>query len=448
MNIRPPAVAGSFYPADPLMLQKKVTELLAKAKHFKPFPKAIVVPHAGFTFSGPIASSAYAGLINQKNTINKIVILGPAHTMHFKGVAYNPVTYFSTPLGEIKQDKTLLDKIINLPFVQPLEAAHAKEHCLEVQLPFCQLVFSKFTILPLLVGETSELDVALLLDQLWGNEDTLIIISSDLSHYHPYDIAQKEDSKTIFSIDTLDAEAIVHESACGYYPLRGFLHYARQHNLRGLLLDARNSGDTAGGKDKVVGYAAYHFYQDLKFGDYCKRELLNLAKKSLQTHAIEGKRFLVDYKEHHDLLKVRAPTFVTLKKQGVLRGCIGSLRSKEYLGDSVVHNAIRAGFADPRFPNLERTELSELSVIISILSPLAHIEFTDEEDFKAQLQPGRDGVVLICDKQHATFLPAVWDELDNTDDFIKYLKIKMGLPSDYWSEHIKALKYTVETIAL
>ena len=361
-------------------------------------------------------------------------------------MAYDPVTYFSTPLGEIKQDKGLLDKIISLPFVRPLAEAHKKEHCLEVQLPFCQQLFPKFTILPLIVGETSEEEVAQLLAQIWGDEDTLVIISSDLSHYHAYDIAQHEDGKTTCSIDVLDYESIVHESACGYYPLRGFLYYAQQNKIRGLLLDARNSGDTAGGKDKVVGYAAYHFYQNLNFSDYCAADLLSLAKNAIRIYAIEGKQLAIDYKQYNDLIKVRAPTFVTLKKEGVLRGCIGSLHSKQYLAESVIHNSVRAGFADPRFPKLEIAELDNLQISISILSPLAHLVFKDEDDLKSQIQPGLDGIVLICDKQRATFLPTVWEDLHCVDDFIKHLKIKMGLPGDFWSDHFRAMKYSVETI--
>lgn len=446
MNVRQPAVAGLFYPGDKLILHNVIQELLKNAKQFSPSPKVLIVPHAGYIYSGPIAASAYASLIQKKDTIKKIVLLGPAHTMYFKGIAYDPVSLFATPLGEMEQDKDLLTKISSMPYVHALHQAHQTEHCLEVQWPFCQMIFNKFTLLPLVIGETSEQEVAELIKMVWGGDETLIIISSDLSHYLSYEEAQKTDSNTCLAISTLNSESIVHQSACGYYPLKGFLHYARQNQICGRLIDLRNSGDTAGTKDRVVGYASYHFYHSLRFSDHCADELLYLAKETIRLQSTENKLLIFDPDKYNQLLHIRMPTFVTLKKKGMLRGCMGSLYSQERLAENVINNSIRAGFIDPRFPKLTPEELDDLSLTISILSPMETMYFSNENELKAQLRQGIDGLVLSYQHYQATFLPSVWDSIGTKEEFIEHLKLKMGLPANFWSEDMKALRYTTEII--
>lgn len=444
MSVRQAAVAGLFYPQESLVLQNTVQGLLDKAAQHQTVPKVLVVPHAGLVYSGPIAASAYASLIRHNDKISKIIILGPAHTLYFKGIAYDPVKRFSTPLGEIEQDQELLNKISGLPYVHALTQAHTKEHCLEVQWPFCQMIFPRFTLLPLVVGETSPDEVAELIKTIWGGKETLIIISSDLSHYLPYEVAQITDRKTCLAIDTLDSEGILHDGACGYYPLRGFLHFAKENQIYGRLLDLRNSGDTAGNKNKVVGYAAYHFYEDLNFTEQCGTQLLYIARETLRLQAQENKQFSISYKEYSELLQIRIPTFITLKKKKMLRGCMGSLQTQERLASNIINNAMRAGFGDPRFPKLQVDELKDISLSISLLSPLSPMKFSSEDDLKSQLRPGIDGLVLVCNQHQATFLPSVWESLKTRDEFITQLKIKMGLSGDFWSPEMKALHYTVE----
>ncbi|MGL6028522.1 MAG: AmmeMemoRadiSam system protein B [Legionella sp.] len=446
MTIRQPAVSGVFYPGDKASLDNAIATLLSSGKQHWPIPKAIIVPHAGYIYSGSIAASAYATLANKKDSIKKIVILGSAHTLHFQGIAYDPVDYFATPLGEIKQDKVLLKKITPLPFVHALAQAHDKEHSLEVQLPFCQKMFPKAAVLPLVVGEATVEQVAEVLSKVWGTSETLIIISTDLSHYLPYEIAQKMDGKTCRSIDILNHEGIEQQNACGFYPLKGFLHFARQNHIHGRLLDCRNSGDTAGEKEKVVGYASYHFYEKLQFADHCSGELLYLAKEALRLHIEEGLPLIINYKNYNELLQIRAATFVTLKKDGALRGCMGSLHAEEHLASNVVHNTLRAGLSDPRFPKITADELKQLSISISILSPLNPMCFNNETALKAQLTPGIHGLVLNLNKYQAVFLPSVWETLTSKDEFMGHLKVKMGLTADYWSPEFKAYTFTVETI--
>jgi AmmeMemoRadiSam system protein B len=248
-----------FYPADPQELRDMVQRFLAAAKAQGELPKAIIAPHAGFIYSGPIAANAYARLHQGRENIERVVLLGPSHRVPFEGLATTDADYYQTPLGRIPIDLVFQQQIADLPQVKLLQAAHSREHSLEVQLPFLQLVLGDFKLVPLVVGDASGEEVAEVLQRLWGGSETLIVISSDLSHYHDYLTAQKMDRATSQAIVGLHPEHIGVEDACGRIPVRGLLNLARQLGLRGELIDLRNSGDTAGPRDQVVGYGAYAF---------------------------------------------------------------------------------------------------------------------------------------------------------------------------------------------
>lgn len=256
--IRSPVVAGLFYPADARQLKQDVQYLLAEARLHDFKPKALIVPHAGYVYSGAIAATAYASLSSVASTIQRVVLLGPAHRVAVHGLALPGADVFDTPLGSVKLDKGLANVIAHLPQVTVSMEAHAMEHSLEVQLPFLQSVLGDFTLLPLAVGMTSAEAVAEVLEHLWGGEETLIVISSDLSHYLPYTIAQRVDYETVQSIVQL-RQPVEQEHACGSIPINGLIIAARKHHLTPHLLDLRNSGDTAGSRDQVVGYAAIAF---------------------------------------------------------------------------------------------------------------------------------------------------------------------------------------------
>ncbi len=258
LRIRPAAVAGMFYSNDPDQLQSEINHYLSSATpHSSSIPKAIIAPHAGYTYSGPVAASAYKLLQPLENKIKHVVLLGPSHRVAFQGIATPGADYFSTPLGKIKIDIENCVLAEQFAFVHKLPAAHEQEHSLEVQLPFLQTVLNEFTLTPLVVGDCNPDDVAELLNRLWGHEDTLIVISSDLSHYHSYDSAQQLDANTSHAIVHLQPENISYEDACGRTPLNGLLTLAKQKHLQIETLDLRNSGDTAGSKDRVVGYGSY-----------------------------------------------------------------------------------------------------------------------------------------------------------------------------------------------
>lgn len=265
-KIRQPAVAGMFYPAQPVRLRQMIHEFLETAvlpsAPMAPI-KALIAPHAGYPYSGPIAGSAYAYLQQAVPVVTRVVLLGPAHTMPVRGLVVSSATAFATPLGTVPIDRTAVQAISALPQVQRLDDAHLKEHGLEVHLPFLQTILNNtFYLVPLVVGNATPAEVAAVLDLLWGGAETLVVISSDLSHYYSYEAARQLDSATAQAIESLDPLAIGREQACGRIPIQGLLHAVQSHQLQPIRLDLRNSGDTAGSKDRVVGYGAWAFTEN------------------------------------------------------------------------------------------------------------------------------------------------------------------------------------------
>jgi AmmeMemoRadiSam system protein B len=258
-TVRYPAVAGMFYPEDPAALRRIVREYLDGAPTSGPVPKALIAPHAGYVYSGPIAASAYARLQPARDTIRRVVLLGPSHRVPFHGLAASSAEQFVTPLGPVPVDREAIDVLLELPQVHLLDEAHELEHSLEVHLPFLQEVLAAFTLVPLVVGEASPEEVDGVLERLWDGPETLIVVSSDLSHYHDYATARGMDSRTSQAIEQLRGQDIGYDDACGRNPVRGLLHAARTHGLHASTLDLRSSGDTAGPRDQVVGYGAYVF---------------------------------------------------------------------------------------------------------------------------------------------------------------------------------------------
>ena len=250
-----------FYPGNQTELQVSVDTYLQEAVAKQPeqgeVPKAIIVPHAGYIYSGPVAASAYARLMPAREQIQRVILLGPSHRVAFHGLASSSATHFVTPLGQIPLDRQLIEKLEQFKQVKQLDQAHALEHSLEVHLPFLQEVLAEFSLVPLVVGDTTPPDVAEVLEAAWGGPETLIVISSDLSHYHDYDTARKMDQATSRAIEALQPEAIQYDDACGRNPLNGLLELARRKGLHAKTVDLRNSGDTAGPRDQVVGYGAY-----------------------------------------------------------------------------------------------------------------------------------------------------------------------------------------------
>jgi AmmeMemoRadiSam system protein B len=258
-SVRPAAVAGSFYPGDPERLRAEVGELLAGVPGHSAAPKALIAPHAGYVYSGAVAAAAFAALRGQAESIERVVLIGPAHYVRVRGVAVPTVAAFETPLGRVPVDQEALAAVADLPFVSEADAPHAPEHALEVELPFLQLALPAFALVPLVVGDATPKEVADVLARLWGGSETLLVISSDLSHYHRYGEAQRLDLGTAAAIERGDWAALSPARACGFLPIAGLLVEAGRRGLAARRLALCNSGDTAGDRDRVVGYGAWAF---------------------------------------------------------------------------------------------------------------------------------------------------------------------------------------------
>ena len=440
---RPAAVAGTFYPADPAALARDVAALLDRAgapiEPGEPTPKAIIAPHAGYIYSGPVAATVYARLAPLAPRIRRVVLLGPAHRVALRGLALPGAAAFDTPLGTVPVAAEANALLQDLPQVVVNRDAHALEHSLEVHLPFLQKALGDFELIPLVVGHATTEDVAQVLERLWDGEETLVVVSSDLSHYLGYAQAQATDRDTARLI--LNRQPILDPyQACGAIPANGLLTVAARRGLGARLLDLRNSGDTAGDRSRVVGYGSFAFYPDTAAaGDTPGDVMIPIARAAI------GGMFGLALRAHEDhaFLHARGACFVTLTRHGRLRGCIGSLHPHRKLLDDIKANAKAAAFLDPRFEPLTATEFKSTLVEISLLSAAEPITFADQADAIARLRPGIDGVILECDGKRSTFLPPVWEQMPDPREFLAYLKRKAGLPPDFWSDDVRLSRYTV-----
>jgi MEMO1 family protein len=440
--VRPAAVAGMFYPGEARTLAAEVDDLLGSVEQPAPrlgYPKALVVPHAGYVYSGGVAARAYDELAAARGSVRRVVLLGPTHRVAVRGLAVPSAQAFATPLGQVRIDRAAIASVRDLPQVVVSDAAHALEHSLEVQLPFLQEVLGDFALVPFAVGAANADEVAQVLERLWGGAETLVVVSTDMSHYHAYEQARAIDGATIERIASF-ATDIDHEEACGATPLNGLLRFSKQKNLSLKLLSACNSGDTAGGKDRVVGYSSFGLYESGEVAlDEAGTTLLSIARHAIASH-LEGK----GRRAHPGSWLAQAgATFVTLTKAGALRGCIGSLEPARPLGEDVAHNALAAAFRDPRFPALGAAEWPECRVEVSLLSTPKPLRFADEADLLAQIRAGEDGLILESDGKRGTFLPQVWESIADKRLFVRELVKKAGLPADLRLTRCKLSRYRV-----
>ncbi len=462
-KVRQPAVAGLFYPAEKETLAGQVDRYLAEVK---PVPvknlRGIVAPHAGYEYSGPVAAVAYKLLEGRE--VDTVIVMAPSHYADFEGASVPEVDAYETPLGLVP----LSPRAAELAKVRPLvcsprclvdrprwsrqaskeappfgeDTPHTWEHSLEVQLPFLQRTLKDFTIVPIVFGRVDSKEVAKSLQETLGDK-TVLVASSDLSHFYPYDVAQQLDSSCIRAICDLDVEWMKDEDACGKGPILTLMHLAREKGWRAKLLDYCNSGDTSGDKSGVVGYAAIVFFEpeegeppeepaEAPLAPQHGKILLDLAAKTVAEVVKDGTQPSVEVGEMPQSLTQRRACFVTLTKDGELRGCIGSIFPGEPLCRAVVERARSAATEDPRFPPVKSEELDELEIEVSVLTIPKRLEFDSPKDLLAKLRPGIDGVVLRIGPRQSTYLPQVWDELSDPEEFMGRLSQKAGLAADAW----------------
>ena len=446
-TIRGPAVAGMFYPSDPTVLQPMVARFIEAGTVLARPYKAVIAPHAGYPYSGPVAGTVYGALRPLAAQIRRVVLLGPAHRHGFGGIAIPSEEGMATPLGVVPLDRTALDSLLDIPGVLAADGAFAGEHSLEVHLPFLQQVFTDFTLVPLLVGGASPQLVDAVLERLWGGPETLIVVSSDLSHYHSYDDARRIDLQTSQAIEALQPGKLSGNLACGFIAISGLLRRAAALDLRATTLDLRTSGDTAGERSQVVGYGAYGFEDAATArlaAPHCQ-QLLEAVRRGLEHAAATGKALAVDAGEYPMPLRALRATFVTLTQAGELRGCIGSILPHQPLIADVVQNCFRAATQDPRFGAISRSEVGRTDVSISILSHPRPMAFRGTADLIAQLRPHVDGLILTDGDRQSLFLPKVWEMLPDPALFVAHLKQKGGMAADHDSPTLQAYRFTTET---
>lgn len=452
---RPAAVAGMFYPADPEALQRMVDGLLEAARvragAAARAPKALIAPHAGYVYSGAVAAAAYARIAELRGRVSRVVLLGPCHRVAVRGLALPGADAFATPLGPVDIDVEAARSLGALPQVVESATAHAQEHCLEVHLPFLQRLLGRFRLLPLLVGDATADEVSEVLQRVWGGSETLVIISSDLSHYLAYGAAQRADRQTVAQMLALNPR-IDHDQACGATPVNGLLDLARRRGLAAELLDLRNSGDTAGDRSRVVGYASIAFFEvkdampeSWHDGGGQGQVLVSIARGAIgEALGIEsGAGANSDQIRDQAFLREKGASFVTLRRDGALRGCVGSVTAYRSLRDDVIGNARAAAFSDTRFQPLTPGEFDLVKVEVSVLSAATPLDARNEENVVRQLRPHLDGIVLEYGARRATFLPQVWESLPDPRDFLAELKHKARLPRDFWADGIRVSRYVV-----
>ncbi|MBW1937905.1 MAG: AmmeMemoRadiSam system protein B [Deltaproteobacteria bacterium] len=436
-TVRPPAVAGRFYPNGPEELRKTVRSLLRDASgvDIKETIRGLVSPHAGYIYSGIVAAAGYRQIAPSTRTV---ILIGPSHQFPLKGASIPSVAVYQTPLGDVRLAQ-LVFKLRKLPIFESAPEAHKKEHSLEVQLPFLQVMLKDFEIVPILINSEDPKALALALAPHIDN-NTLIVASTDLSHYYPYERAVSLDRVCTSAITNAEFSRMSLCEACGKQAVMTLMHIAEIKNWDAKLIDYKNSGDTAGGKDNVVGYASIAFVDrkerskrmKASLSDQDKKALLRLARSAIEAKIVVGIK--VERPKPSPILKEDRGCFVTLHKFGQLRGCIGTIEPVCSLVECVGENAQNAAFKDPRFLRLSAEELPEIDIEVSVLSVPERLNFKSGDDLKRQLRPNVHGVILSRGMHSSTFLPQVWEQLPDKEQFLEYLCVKGGMPATAWKD--------------
>ncbi len=449
LSVQPTGVAGAFYPADPGQLAAGVDGSLARAAPPPLMPKAVIAPHAGHIYSGDIAAAAYRLLAKRKGVIKRVVLLGPNHRVPLSGMAMSPADTWATPFGPLAVDRSSRDMIARQFGVAVTPGPFVNEHSLEVHLPFIHRALGEVEILPILVGQTPHDSVSNLLEALWGGPETAIIVSSDLSHFHDYATCQAKDAETTVAIERLQPAGCDGDRACGRFSIHGLLDQAQRRDLRVTALDVRNSGDTQGLRERVVGYGsfAFEYAHTAQIPPVTRNLLLDLVRHAIRYGAHNsGAPLTVKFDGPvPPMLRAQRASFVTIKIGDSLRGCRGSLIPHRSLLDDVVDNAHKSAFGDPRFPPLTPAELEQINLHISILSTPRHIPCENETELARVLHPDVDGLIIRDGDRRAIFLPSVWSGIPDPMNFIRSLKQKAGLAPDHWSPSFQAFRYSTES---
>jgi hypothetical protein len=463
-DVRPARWAGSFYPdtrTELTNLLQLLTQKVQKTSQSIPRSenlKALVVPHAGYMFSG--LTAAHMSLALSGRSFEKVIVLGPDHYVGYDHAVICQAKAYQTPLGLVLLHQDAYSLTQESHAFSPISIDQSMEHSIEVVLPFLQHYLREFRLVPVVFGADYDRLYLSGIESLL-EKATLLVVSTDLSHYLSYSQAVQWDNQTLDMILDLQVNALRTSSnrACGSCPLCVLLHIARKHHWKPVLLDYRTSGDTLGQKNRVVGYATLAFFGETYMQSHHEKEqqltspqgqaLVQLARQSIGEYlAIQGcaqKKEALLQTLTDDVFFSNRGTFVTLKMNGSLRGCIGSLVGTQSLLQGVQENAVNAAMRDPRFPTLSSDEFDHIQIEISLLSQPQPLIYSDSEDLINKLRIHVDGVILKKGTAQATFLPQVWEQLPRPEEFLSHLCLKAGLSSSTWKkENLEILTYQVQ----
>ena len=443
-KMRKPVFAGSWYPKEKQELSDLVDNYLGNVQKLKTDGKikAIIVPHAGYEYSGQIAATAFRQLNDE---YENIFLIGPSHRYALKNASILDVDYYSTPLGKVKLSKKA-KQMINEDLISSISEAHINEHSLEIELPFLQRQLKKLEIVPILVGEINYKNFKNILEK-YVQENDLIVVSVDLSHYHEYDRAIALDTDSIKKILTLNDKGIFNSEIDAPWAVASLLKLAKEKSWKPYLLAYANSGDITGDKKSVVGYSSIIFLEKDSLNKEEKNFLLELARKSIETYLEKGEKIGINEDEIPIKLKEKRACFVTLNKNGKLRGCIGHLLPQVPLYECVIENSINAAINDKRFEPVVYDEIKDIKIDISVLSVPKLLEYKNSDDLIKKLNDDY-GVILKRGLYQSTYLPSVWKQIPDKKEFLSNLCIKGGMEKECWKNpYTKVYVYTTEEFA-
>lgn len=439
-KIKEPSVAGTFYTENPDELKKQIEFFEKNNKNYykERVARAVIVPHAGYVFSGRLA---YEGLCQLDKDIENIFIFAPAHRVAFEGLALTSYTHWETPLGKIRINRAICKELVKNHGVKIFDEAFEPEHSAEVQVPIIQTLFPKAKIIPILIGKENPEVIEKIIEDYYSNETCGFVISSDLSHFLKDEDAKKLDYTTALMIETGNLNGFRYEQACCAVGVAGLVLFANKNNWSMLRIDITNSSEVTSDKSNVVGYGSWFLYEGTK-NEYIEKHyhnfVINFVKIVISSAFDKNKSLTINYSQVFDQL---GACFVTLEKEGKLRGCIGSIIAHQPLINDIAAHARDAAFQDYRFKPVTADELKDLKVAVSLLTHPTKIDFKGEEDLLEKIVPHKDGIIIKDGQYQAVYLPSVWEELPDKKEFLNSLKQKAGLSIDYFSDTFEAFRF-------
>lgn len=443
MKIKSPAAAGKFYTDNKDELSNQLDYFIKNAKKACDYAtRAIIVPHAGYIYSGQLACEGFKYLDKK---VKNIFIIAPPHYVAVRDVSLSSFDFWSTPLGEIEVNQKINDELIEKFGCTFEDNAFKDEHSTEVQVPFIQKLLPNAKIIPILTNnheKTSDI-----ISYYWNDPQNAFVISSDLSHFHHSAEAKRMDEITAKMIEFKAIEKIDPLQACGACGVQSVVNFAKTKNYSLIRVGMHNSGDITNEHSRVVGYGSWFLYEGAKntfLKKYFSPLIIDICKKSISA--------VLNNEKYYTALNIPAvfdemgASFVTLEKNGDLRGCIGSILAHQPLITDLEKNSVNSAFSDPRFEPLEKDEFKDLSINISLLSEPEKMSFKNESDLLEQIKPFEDGIIIKDGGYQAVYLPSVWDQLPDKNLFLKSLKIKAGMTPEHFSKTFEAFRFTTEYV--